>query len=393
MRIVHLMSSPFVGGPERQVLGLADALAPDDETVFLSFAEHGRSRSFLEEAQRRGFEAIELSENAPRLRRAAREIAGHLTRLGADVLCCSGYKPDIIGWRAARQAGVPVVSISHGWTAATLKVRLNEMLDRLILRWMDRTVCVSAAQAARVRRAGVPSERIVVIRNAIDPERFEKSDPQYRHVMQSWFSRPRTHIIAAAGRLSPEKGPDQFVAAAARLAKEAPDVGFVLFGDGPLRPALAAQIASCGLTGSFVLAGFRTDVERFLPQCDLAVLSSWTEGLPVIVLEALAAGVPVVATAVGGTPEVVQDGINGYLVPPGDSAALARRIADVLRDDTRRRAMGEQGRQLIREQFSFASQAHQYQRLFSFLCNRQSAFPLSRKTGCGHPIADCGGRP
>ena len=392
MRIAHLMASPFIGGPERQVLGLATALPPDHETVFLSFAEGGRSRPFLEEARRRGFEAIELAENAPHLRRAAREIAGHLTRLGADVLCCSGYKPDIIGWRAARKAGVHVVSISHGWTAATLKVRLNEMLDRLVLRWMDRTVCVSAAQAARVRRAGVPCERIVIIRNAIDLERFEKSDPHYRHVMQTWFSRPLTYIVAAAGRLSPEKGPDQFVAAAALLAKEALDIGFVLFGEGPLRPALTRQIASCGLTGSFVLAGFRSDVERFLPHCDLVVLSSWTEGLPVIVLEALAAGVPVVATAVGGTPEVVQDGINGHLVPPGDSAALARHIRDLLRDDARRRAMGEQGRQLIREQFTFTSQALQYQRLFSALCNPQSALRPSRKAACGQPIAECGGR-
>lgn len=392
MRIVQLMSSPFVGGPERQVLGLASALPPDHETVFLSFGERSRSRPFLEEARRRGFEAIELTENAPRLRRAAREIAEHLTRWRADVLCCNGYKPDIIGWRAARRAGVPVVSISHGWTAATFKVRLNEMLDRLILRWMDRIVCVSAAQAGRVRRAGVSAERIVVIRNAIDPERFENSDPSYRHEMQTWFSRPRTHIVAAAGRLSPEKGPDQFIAAAALLTKEAPDVGFVLFGDGPLRPALARQIASCGLTGSFVLAGFRTDVERFLPLCDLAVLSSWTEGLPVIVLEALAAGVAVVATGVGGTPEVLQDGINGYLVPPGDPAALAQRIADLLHDDTRRRAMGEQGRQLIREQFTFASQAGQYRRLFSTLCNRRSAFRPSRKTDHGQSIADCGGR-
>ncbi len=384
MRIVQLMASPFIGGPERQVLGLADALAADHETVFLSFAERGLCRPLLAEARQRGFETVQLQENAPHVRRAAREIADHLTRLGADVLCCNGYKPDVIGWRAARRAGVPVVAISHGWTAATLKVRFNELIDRLVLRWIDCIVCVSAAQAQRVRHAGIAPERIAVIRNAVCTEPFDQPDPLYRPLMQSWFDRPRKHIIAAAGRLSPEKGPDQFLAAAGLLIEQDTDAGFILFGDGPLRPTLERQIAERGLSGAFVLAGFRADVQRFLPCADLAVLSSWTEGLPVIVLEALAAGVPVVATAVGGTPEVVADGVNGYLVPPGDPTALAQRIRDALHDEARRRGMGERGRQLIREQFTFAAQAQAYEQLFAKLVKgktRDSCFaePVGRR--------------
>jgi glycosyltransferase involved in cell wall biosynthesis len=391
MRIVHLMASPFVGGPERQVLGLAGSLPADHETIFLSFAERGLCHPFLEQARRQGCEAIELRENAPHIRRAVREVADHLTRRGADVLCCSGYKPDVIGWRAARRAGVPVIAISHGWTAATLKVRVNELVDRLVLRWMDRVVCVSAAQAARVRRAGVGRERIVVIRNAIDLDQFDNPDPSYRHMMQSWFVQPRARIIAAAGRLSPEKGFDRFVAAAALVAQHDPEAGFLLFGEGPLRESLARQVAALGLTDRFVLAGFRSDVQRFLPWCDLAVLSSWTEGLPVIVLEALAAGVPVVATAVGGTPEVVHEGINGYLVPAGASAALARRIRDALSDEPHRRVMGERGRELIREQFTFAAQARAYQGLFEEITPRQgSGLAASRRRAlaCGSRLTE-----
>jgi glycosyltransferase involved in cell wall biosynthesis len=365
MRIVHLMASPFLGGPEHQVLGLADAMAADHETVFLSFSERGLCRPFLEQARKNGFQALELTENAPRIRRAAREVAGHLKRLRADVLCCHGYKPDVIGWRAARQAAVPVVAVSHGWTAATLKVRLNELLDRVVLRWMDRVVCVSAAQAVRVRRAGVPSDHVVVIRNAIRTEAFDKMDPSCRHEMQSWFAQPRSRIIAAAGRLSPEKGFDQCITAAALVAQQDPQAGFVLFGDGPLREKLARQVAAKGLTGTFVLAGFRGDVQRFLPSCDLVVLASWTEGMPVIVLEALAAGVPVVATAVGGTPEVVHNGVNGFLIPPGNPTELAERIAAVLGNETMRRGMGEQGRKLIGERFTFAAQARVYEELFA----------------------------
>src|SRR5262245_38868658 len=109
MNIVHLMASPFVGGPERQVLGLAAALAPRSRTVFLSVAEGGRAKAFLDRAAADGFEAVALRENAPHFFRAAAEVAGHLGRCRADVLCCNGYKPDLVGWLAARRAGVPVV--------------------------------------------------------------------------------------------------------------------------------------------------------------------------------------------------------------------------------------------------------------------------------------------
>ena len=172
MRVMQLMASPFYGGPERQMLGLARHLPAEYETVFLTFAEGGKSGALLDEVRRHGFMGETLINNFPRVGRCVAEIAERLRSLRADVVCCSGYKSDILGWRAARRVGIPVVIVSHGWTAATWKVVANELLDRLVLRWMDRVVCVSAAQAARVRRAGVPSGRVVVIRNAIDMSSF-----------------------------------------------------------------------------------------------------------------------------------------------------------------------------------------------------------------------------
>lgn len=372
MMIVHLMASPFFGGPERQMVGLARHLPASYESAFLSFAEGGACRALLEQARAHGFEAVALEHNYPHLQRAAREIAGHLRRLNADVLCCSGYKPDIIGWLAARRAGIPAVAVSHGWTAATLKVRLNEALDRRVLRWMDHVACVSAAQAVKVRRAGVPPERVTVIRNAIDAV-ARAPDPIDQHRLREFFATPPERIVGAAGRLSPEKGFDQLVEAAAIVRRTDPGVGFVVFGDGPLRAALTQQIAGRGLQDRFILAGFHTDLEAFLPHLHLLTLPSYTEGLPVIVLEALAAGTPVVATAVGGTPEVIEDGVSGYLVPAGDPAALARRIRDVLRDDDRRRELGRRGRARVQSEFSLEVQSAAYQRLFESLAGKRPA--------------------
>ncbi len=376
MVVAHLTASPFLGGPERQMLGLAAALPGGTRTVFLAFTEGGRSRPFVGEARRLGFEAVELRHNVDGYGRGYRasvgEVSGHLRGLGAAVVCCHGYKPDLVGRAAARGAGVPAVAVSRGWTAATLKVRLNEAVDRLCLRGMDRVVCVSEGQAVKVRRAGVPAGRVVVIRNAIRADRFAAPDPGGRARLLAMFDRPPARVVGAAGRLSPEKGFGVLVGAAARVVAEAPDVGFVVFGEGPLRDDLARRVAGAGLGGRFLLAGFRDDLDGVLPHLDLLALPSFTEGLPNVALEAFAAGVPVVATAVGGTPEVVEDGASGYLVPAGDPSAFARRVLDALGDEGRRLAMGARGRDRVRREFTFEAQGLLYQDLFAALTGRPS---------------------
>ncbi|MCE9532830.1 MAG: glycosyltransferase, partial [Planctomycetes bacterium] len=146
-------------------------------------------------------------------------------------------------------------------------------------------------------------------------------------------------IVVAAGRLSPEKGFDVLVEAAGLLRQQHSDLRFVLFGEGAERPLLERRIQELNLQGSFILAGFRDDLDRWLPWADVVVLPSFTEGLPNVALEASAAGVPVVATAVGGTPEVLRHGETGFLVPSGNPAELAKRIAELGGDADLRQSM------------------------------------------------------
>lgn len=370
MHVVHLTASPFFGGPERQLLGLARALSTEVRSTFYSFPEGGLCRPFLDVLARHGLEGHALEHNSPRLPAMVREVAGRLHADRADILCCHGYKADLAGLLAGRRAGVPVVMVSRGWTGATWKVRLYEALDRRCLRFAHHVVCVSEGQAAKVRRTGVSEQRLSVIRNAIDVDRFGNPDKNGRAFLQAFFPEPPKRIIGAAGRLSPEKGFCHLVDAAARIVATQSDVGFIVFGDGPLRSALERQIEQRGLRGRFILAGFRDDLDRWLPSLDVAVLPSLTEGLPNAVLEAFAAGVPVVATAVGGTPEVIVEGRTGYLVPPGQDGPLAHRLSDLLRCERTRRDMGWRGRERIRAEFTFAAQAAQYETLFAELVAR-----------------------
>jgi glycosyltransferase involved in cell wall biosynthesis len=372
MNIIHLTASTFYGGPERQILGLARALAPADHTAVLTFAEGGRCRAFLVEARRQGVEAAAVDHDTPHLRAAVADLTTELRRRKGDVLLCHGYKADLLGRLAARRVGVPVVSVSRGWTGENGRVRLYEAVDRFHLRWMDQVVCVSEAQARKARRTGVRRDRVRVIYNSVDPERFYDIDAIYRVKLLRCFKSAPTRIVGAAGRLSPEKGFDVLIEAARSVVKKDPSVGFVVFGDGACRDKLVRQIKAAGLAGRFALGGFRADLDRFLPFFDLLALPSYTEGMPNVVLEAFAAGVPVVSTAVGGTPEVVEDGVSGFLVPAGDADALAGRIGDALQSEDRLRDMGMQGRQRVHDHFTFAAQARQYRRLFQELQSASS---------------------
>jgi glycosyltransferase involved in cell wall biosynthesis len=386
MIVVQLMASPFFGGPERQMLGLARALPASCRSIFVTFSERGLCRTFLNEVRDAGFEGIELKFNFPAIARAVTEIAGHLRRSRADLICCNGYKPDLLGLLAARQVGIPAVSISHGWTAATAKVRIYEGLDRLTLPWMDAVVCVSQGQADKVRRAKVRSGQIEVICNAVDLEKFGEPQPRFRQELERLFPAKPKRIVGAGGRLSPEKGFEVLIDAAAQVARRDAETSFVVFGEGTRRAELERRIARLQLAGRFVLPGFCARLEDYLPHFDVVALPSYTEGMPVVVLEAFAARRPVVATSVGGVPEVVEDGVSGLLVPPGDAVALASKLCALLTDESRCLVMGQQGRARVERSFTFAAQRQQYLHLFERLTDR----PKAQRRNSHPPAAPAG---
>ena len=372
MNLVHLTSSTFFGGPERQMLGLAEHLPESIRTRFVSFAEGGRCDAFLDVVRSHGFDASSLRSDFPKLRATVLELAEQLR--GCDLLLCHGYKANVLGRIAARRIGVPCVAVSRGWTGENRKVKAYEWLDRRHLRFMDRVVCVSDGQAEKVRRwCGVSESRLRVIRNSARLSAFEHRDPQARWKLLQLFPAPPERIVLAAGRLSPEKGFQVLVEAAAHV----PDARFVLFGEGGLRPELERRVAALGLSDRFVMPGFRTDLDSLIAAADVVVLPSFTEGLPNVALEASAAGVPVVATAVGGTPEVIADGATGFLVPPGRPDAIAEKLIHLLNDADLRSRLGRAGRQRMIDRFTFDAQADAYLKLFGELLPRPRPVPIA----------------
>lgn len=329
-RVLHLIASNFIGGPEKQILHHAlDLRGSDYEMAVGSFRDLPRTPEILREAERIGLPTFCLSGGV-RLRPIA-ELAAILRRGPADVLCTHGYKANVIGHFAAQAAGVPHVPIVRGWTAETWRVSLYERLERRILarsRWVG---CVSARQAEELTRLRGDRPAPFVIRNAMLPP-FAQAVKSWPVTRVGLRIPPLAFVFGAVGRLSAEKG-HRFLIDAFRKVSEAYSgprtPHLILLGAGREQAALEEQAR--GLEKRVHFAGFRENPADWMRLFDCMVLPSLTEGTPNAVLEAMALQVPVIASSVGGVPDLIADERNGLLVPPGDAGALAAAMNRVLR--------------------------------------------------------------
>jgi len=373
MNILILTASPFFGGPERQILELSKTLRlrhPDIVCTISSFSEKGHCRPFLEKAADSGFETIELANDFPHLFRAKNELKQILLDRRIDILLTNGHKARGVSCLLPKTPPIPKLTVSRGWTTENLKIRLFTLADYLLHRRADHVIAVSEGQAAKVIRSGTPPERVTVIHNAIRSERFDAvPDSAWGNKLRSLFPKPTpAFLLGTAGRLSPEKGFDLLIHAMRIIRDHSFSVGLAIFGEGFLRKSLEKQIRTQGLQDIVQLPGFTEELDLFLPHFDLFVQSSHTEGLPNVLLEAMAAKTPVVATNVGGTSEVVDDGITGLLVPPGDANALADAICRLLTVPERLTAMGNAARNRVQTLFTFENQADRYYELLCRFC-------------------------
>ena len=326
-----------VGGAQSYVTSLLPALADRFDVTVAAHGE-GPVRESAEALQLRYVPLRHLRRpiNPWRDALALAELVRLVRRVRPDIVHTSSSKAGVLGRAAAWAAGVPIRLFTvHGWAFAASgggASLLYRWADRLVSPLTTATICVSELEretglAARTCRA----DRTVVIPNAVDVRGAPRSRTTRR--------RP---LLVAVGRLRPPKDFDTLLRALALL----PDAQFdaAIVGDGPQRRELEALLVQLGLEERVRLEGERRDVPALLARADVFVLSSRSEGLPVSVLEAMAAGLPVVASAVGGVAELVLDGETGVLVRPGDPEALAAALGPLLADPALRRRLGDAGR-------------------------------------------------
>jgi glycosyltransferase involved in cell wall biosynthesis len=272
---------------------------------------------------------------------------------GADLIHVHSSKAGFLGRlaAAARRRGHVCIFTPHGWSfwaARGIEAKLYRRLERLAARWCRTILVVSDYERSAGLAAGVGRpDQYRVVRNGVDVRQFTLSPD------------PVPGRVVAVGRLAPQKRPDLAVRAFARVRSRHPAAELHLVGDGPMRRQVERIIAELGLQEAVQVLGQRGDVPGLLARASCLLLSSDYEGCPFSVLEAMAAGVPVVATRVGGVPELVDDGVTGLLVEPGNHDALSKAVTELLDEPERARQLGMAGRVRARDALSLETSMRQ----------------------------------
>jgi glycosyltransferase involved in cell wall biosynthesis len=346
IRVLHLINSGEVGGGGTHLLHLIPGLA---QRGFSSEVGVGRAGFASDELRAAGTPVHVLG---PMGITAPLRIAALCRSVRPDLLHLHGSRAGFLGTLAARAVGVrPVVYTAH---AFAFKRHLSRPLRWLAARAdgvtcasASRVICLTNADVCAAAAHAIAVTHATVIANGIDLNRYREGK-NIRHALR--FD-PAAPVVGMVARLVPDKDPLTFVRAAAQVSAMIPGARFLLVGDGPLRKDIEDEARALGLTGRLTVTGFRHDVPDLLASMDVVVLTSRWEGMPVSVLEAMASGKPLVASALPGLDAVIEDGRTGFLVPQGAEVHFARKVIDLLRDSGRRAAMGARARRKAAEEF------------------------------------------
>jgi glycosyltransferase involved in cell wall biosynthesis len=348
IKVLHLRSSGGFYGAERSIVALCRALRDSCDLTVVCFDEGGKEKALLQQAAEAGCSTASIP-TAGAVRHVRRMLQD-----GAAILHCHDYKADLLGRFAARGLPVGLVATAHGWTGATLRLRLYEWMDRRALTHFHRVVAVSEESLARLAHVGIPPERLALVRNALDgvspvPARSPKN---------------AVPVVVSVGRLSREKGHRFLLEACSHLARRGRNVRLAIAGSGPDLDSLISLARRLGITDRVLFLGHQDNVGDLLASADVFVLPSLKESLPLALLEACAAGVPAVASGVGGVGEVVTDGRTGLLVWPGDSHSLADAIQMLLDNPEAAVRMAQAAQEHVRSAFSVDEAAAAMMRVY-----------------------------
>jgi glycosyltransferase involved in cell wall biosynthesis len=351
LRVCILIPKLQIGGAEVQVLHLMKHLDKGAFAVFVCCMQPGDAQMEREAESHTEF-LLQLRFRWRNLPFSVTRLVSFLRRYRIDILHCHLGLADSIGRCAGRLAGVPVLmTTEHGkhlW-----KTRPHLLFERILNRITDMRICVSRdIMELRAEREGTPREKLTLIPNAVAPAEFERPQRGRAAVMNEFGWHVDDPLVVSVGRLVVAKDYPLLVESIGLIRTELPNVRCLIVGEGDCRGSIEERIAALDLGENVTIAGYRRDVADILGAADVFTLSSIREGLPVSLLEAMAAGKAIVGTDVGGIPDAITDGSNGLIVPPRDARALAEAVGGLLGDAGRRKTIGAAAAETVAERFN-----------------------------------------
>ncbi|MBV8846369.1 MAG: glycosyltransferase [Bryobacterales bacterium] len=376
IRVLTMITSFHIGGTERQVTNVSLGL---DRTRFdlhlacmRDIGELKRELDGVLNIPRPVFDIGSLYSF--RTLKQAKRLARYIRDNGIHVVHTYGLYPNIFAVPVARLAGAPIVIASIRDCGDILKP-WQRRAQKTICALADCVLVNADAIRDTLIKQGYRAEKIAVIRNAVTPANRAGSlaEPGIRAEM-GWDS--NAPVVIVLSRLNRMKGIEYFLEAAKLVGQRIAAARFLVIGDGAIKRELQDRASALGLADKVIFTGFRTDVGRLLQQANLSVLPSLSEGLSNALLESMAAGVPVIATSVGGNPEVVEDGVSGLLVPPKDPTSLADAMLTLLEKPALAARYAAAGSQRIDEMFSVKQSVARIESLYRQLVDGPNYVPL-----------------
>jgi glycosyltransferase involved in cell wall biosynthesis len=364
-KVLIIMATSIVGGPGKGLFQFLD-FAPKDHFDYLvcNFSvKGGEGSDFEREAKRRNLNLYFLKQNHfydPALISQTKDL---IKSHNFNIVQTHGHKANFIAKFVKRKIQIPWLCFVHGWTDEDLKIRVYNMIDRWAIKGADQIVAVSEAMKAKLAKIGIHEQRISVIYNAIENNCSYREPPDLE-LRKQFAPDEDSLLVGVIGRLSREKGQRIFLEAWEKVCKVISNTTALFIGDGPDRKMLEGICIQKGLRDRVTFVGHQLNPHPYYRILDLVVMPSLSEGLPNVPLEALAHKKPIVATSVGGTPEIIEDGKNGFLVKPSDPNNLAKAILSLLEYSEKRNHIVGNGLSSLYPKFSPQNRAIQILSLY-----------------------------
>ena len=357
-RILHIDSQKYWRGGQQQVLYLACGLKEKGHCCFLSCPPDSPLRKKGEE---KGLELFPVKMRGEWDIIAIRKLSKFIKEKNIQIIHLHSARAHTLGWLATRlMSGIKKVVSRR----TEFHIKKN-LLSITKYRKIDRIIAISKQVRKILIEDKIPEEKIKVIYSGINYKNFEGLNGKYLY--KELRLNHRRKLVGTVGSLTPDKGHKYFLNACAEVKKNFPSIQFLIIGEGKLKKSLIHLSRKLNLEDSVIFTGFRNDVPQLLSLLDVFVLPSQTEGLGTSFLEAMASGLPIVATKTGGIPEVVKEGINGILVPLNSVSSLANGILRLLKDEKLAKEYGKAGERIVKETFDIDHTINQTERVYAEL--------------------------
>ena len=383
IKVLRIIARLIIGGPSFHVINLNKGLNPQKfESLLVCGTENAGEQSLMDFVFSQGIKPVVISEMVAEASlkpcdvKALYKLYWMIRRERPDIVHTHTAKAGFLGRLAARLAKVPVIihtyhgHILHGYYGP-LKTNLLRRMEKALAHITDCIIAVSAEVKRELVAYGVSSpERIIVIPLGLELEPFLNCAARRGELRRELGIDDGALLVGIVGRIVPIKNHRLFLDASLMAANQNPQVRFVIVGDGPIRSEMQRYAYELGIADRVIFAGWRRDLQRIYADLDVLVVSSINEGTPVSAIEAMAAGCPVVATCVGGLPDLITEGKTGLLVPSEDAKALATAIDSLLKNPRARRQMGQIARGIVRERFAAQRLISDMERLYQELVGK-----------------------